>query len=223
MTWQPTSGSTPTARWQGTRWRRPERRNPLGKLPGSVWEIPSQPLTVPAHLGMDHFAAFPMELPRRCILGWSPPGCAPRAAKDGGRSLQTQRRQGSQASADRASNGNIRQAGSGTAPSGINARHIAAVSATITGYACGCPDATAPARPAIVVDPFGGTGTTALVASVLGRTGFSFDMSADYCRLARWRTSDPGERPSARRPETAAGPGRSGGPVWLTRPTGRSP
>ena len=25
--------------------------NPLGKLPGSVWNIPSQPLTVPAHLG----------------------------------------------------------------------------------------------------------------------------------------------------------------------------
>ena len=48
--------------------------NPLGKLPGSVWEIPSQPLTVPAHLGVDHFAAFPMELPRRVILGWSPPG-----------------------------------------------------------------------------------------------------------------------------------------------------
>src|SRR6266487_3106027 len=48
--------------------------NPLGKLPGSVWTIPSQPLTVPARLGVDHFAAYPMELPRRCVLGWSPPG-----------------------------------------------------------------------------------------------------------------------------------------------------
>ena len=52
----------------------PASYNPLGKLPGSVWEIPSQPLSVPAHLGVDHFAAFPMELPRRVILGWSPPG-----------------------------------------------------------------------------------------------------------------------------------------------------
>ena len=33
---------------------------------------------------------------------------------------------------------------------------------TITGYACACPDATAPDRPAMVLDPFGGTGTTAL-------------------------------------------------------------
>ena len=68
---------------------------------------------------------------------------------------------------------------------------------TITGYACGCPDATAPVRPAVVVDPFGGTGTTALVASMLGRTGVSVDLSADYCRLARWRTTDPAERAKA--------------------------
>ena len=48
--------------------------NPLGKLPGSVWSVPTQPLTVPAHLGVDHFAAFPSEWPRRIILGWSPSG-----------------------------------------------------------------------------------------------------------------------------------------------------
>ena len=98
--------------------------HPLGKLPGSVWTIPTQPLIVPAELGVDHFAAFPMEWPRRIIRGWSPEG--------------------------------------GT-----------------------------------VLDPFGGTGTTALVASVLGRHGISVDMSADYCRLAGWRTSDPGERARA--------------------------
>jgi len=46
--------------------------NPLGKLPGSVWSIPSEPLQVPDHLGVDHFAAFPQEWPRRLILGWSP-------------------------------------------------------------------------------------------------------------------------------------------------------
>ncbi len=47
--------------------------HPLGKLPGSVWSIPSEPLQVPDHLGVDHFAAFPQEWPRRLILGWSPP------------------------------------------------------------------------------------------------------------------------------------------------------
>jgi DNA modification methylase len=41
---------------------------------GPVWRIASQPLTVPKELGAGHSAAFPMELPRRCILCWSPPG-----------------------------------------------------------------------------------------------------------------------------------------------------
>lgn len=44
-----------------------------------------------------------------------------------------------------------------------------------------------PTRPAVVLDPFGGTGTTALVARALGRIGISVDLSADYTRLARWR------------------------------------
>lgn len=100
------------------------QQNPLGKLPGSVWEIPTQPLQVPAHLGVDHFAAFPMEWPRRLILGWSPP--------DG-----------------------------------------------------------------VVLDPFSGTGTTALVATMLGRRGIGVDLSADYGRLAMWRASDPKERARA--------------------------
>jgi len=46
--------------------------NPLGKLPGSVWTIPTEPLQVDPALGVDHFAAFPTEWPRRIILGWSP-------------------------------------------------------------------------------------------------------------------------------------------------------
>ena len=45
--------------------------NPLGKLPGSVWTVPTEPLRVPDHLGVDHFAAFPSEWPRRLILGLS--------------------------------------------------------------------------------------------------------------------------------------------------------
>ncbi len=45
----------------------------------------------------------------------------------------------------------------------------------------------------VVLDPFGGTGTTALVAKALGRHGISIDLSADYCRLAEWRTNDPSQ------------------------------
>lgn len=49
----------------------------------------------------------------------------------------------------------------------------------------------------VVLDPFGGTGTTALVATALGRTGISVDLSEDYQRLAAWRASDSKERACA--------------------------
>ena len=66
------------------------------------------------------------------------------------------------------------------------------VSVTITGYGCACPDATAPTTPAIVLDPFVGTGTTPMVARALGRTGIGVDLSADYLRLADWRCHESG-------------------------------
>lgn len=109
--------------------------NPLGKLPGSVWRIPTQPLKAPTHLAVKHFAAFPTEWPRRIIQGWCP---------DGG----------------------------------------------------------------TVLDPFGGTGTTALVAKALGRTGISVDLSADYCRFAEWRTNDPQQLTKVRAKAAAKQQGR---------------
>lgn len=120
----PNAKRNPHRRDSSTATFREMNGHPLGALPGSVWEIATQPLTVPTELGVDHFAAFPPALVRRIILGWSPIG--------------------------------------GT-----------------------------------VLDPFGGTGTTAMTADVLGRTGISIDLSADYCRLAQWRTTDPRERARA--------------------------
>lgn len=120
----------------------PSGTNPLGALPGSVWTVPTQPLRIPDHIsharccggvkrdgckdGLAHYAAFPMEWPKRIIKGWCPPG-------------------------------------------------------------------------GIVLDPFGGTGTTALVASVLGMRAISVDLSGDYCSIARWRTTDPKQIERARR------------------------
>jgi DNA modification methylase len=92
-------------------------------LGAGVWDITVQPFRPPAHLtGADkHYAAFPVELPRRCVLGWSPAG-------------------------------------------------------------------------GVVLDPFGGTGTTALAAVTHGRTGISCDLSQGYSRLASWRVMDPNQR-----------------------------
>ncbi len=164
--------------------------NPLGKLPGSVWTIPSEPLRVPEELGIEHFAAFPCALPLRCIKGWSPSGICVECGE------------GRRPVVEKSSTGRVRS-DSGDGQRGLRglpgygdiARTPWAegVGTAITGYACACPDASAPIRPAIVLDPFGGTGTTAAVARVLGRVGISVDLSSDYCRLAQWRIWESGD------------------------------
>jgi len=55
----------------------------------------------------------------------------------------------------------------------------------------------APTRPAVILDPYSGTGTTVLVADVLGQTGIGIELSGDYNELATWRVNDPGERARA--------------------------
>lgn len=51
-----------------------------------------------------------------------------------------------------------------------------------------------------VLDPFGGAGTTAMVADVMGCRGITVDLSADYGAIARWRVHDPRERARAAGP-----------------------
>lgn len=218
--------------------------NPLGKLPGSVWTIATEPLTVPESLGIDHFAAFPSEWPRRIITGWSPrevctacgEGRRPVVASVGLDMSRPQARRAQQKADDAGlteehfaallsvgvsdtGRGKATQSGTGkNRPEvyaladeardalGGYAREYLLRRPTGLTYACACPDTSAPATPGVVLDPFGGTGTTALVADVLGRHGISVDLSADYCRLAQWRTTDHGQRAKAARVEPVDAP-----------------
>lgn len=229
--------------------------NPLGKAPGSVWAIPSEPLQAPDHLDVDHFAAFPSELPRRIILGWSPTGYCTACG------------QARRAVVDKVTLGMDNNPRVGLRINGGDKDRWAAMKAEhpdrITGYACACtpytdhpretppstlststlspapPTSTAtssassttasaskappekprltdsstpssgngtassrreyhldrwtpaPTHPAVVLDPFCGTGTVPAVAHLLGRHGIGTDLSTDYLRLAEWRcTSD---------------------------------
>lgn len=165
--------------------------NALGKLPGSVWTIPTQPLTVPASLGVDHFAAFPMEWPRRIIQGWSPSGICVDCG-EGRRPVTAQEKE-----QRRPRGAGLAQPMREVMPGNRSDIGDFNTLRTITGEKCACSTPSADTTPATVLDPFGGTGTTALVASALGRRGVSVDYSSDYCRLAAWRTSDPGQRAKA--------------------------
>ena len=234
--------------------------NPLGKLPGSVWTISSEPLTVPQYrivlngrhvaypwnwkeacnklrgIGVrngrpslrrmtDHFAAFPSEWPRRLILGWSPSGwcveCGePRRPVVDSVGLDLNRPQARRANELAESAGlteahldallsvGISDTGrgaatqTGTGKNAVDTQRLAAEARNVLGgysreyllrrptslgYACACPTPDAPTRPAVVLDPFAGTGTTVAVAHHLGRHGIGIDLSRDYLRLAEWR------------------------------------
>jgi DNA modification methylase len=227
----------------------------LGKLPGSVWLVNTQPLRVPAHLGVDHFAAFPMEFPRRIIRGWSPRDvCA--ACGEGRRPVAGhtpewaafRQRHGMGTYVDHGKDAT--DGHRDTYRHGLSGAQIAAFGPKhqITGYACACTPYTdhegdagpswqtegehrigptgkqhvpanypprngpwreyhwdawtpAPTTPGVVLDPFGGTGTVSLVAEAEGRQSHYVDLSGDYCRLAKWRITDPGERARARQVE----------------------
>jgi DNA modification methylase len=173
-------------------------QNPLGKLPGSVWTIPSEPLRIPDDVKQernlpDHFAAFPSAWPVRLIAGWSPTGICTacgegrRPVVDRKRELEPGRLQHGLGRTHDRENRNLVSGGPAEASS---LHHINTYS--ITGYACACPEPSAPTTPAVILDPFGGTGTVAMVAKQMGRVGISVDLSADYCRLAEWRIFEDG-------------------------------
>jgi hypothetical protein len=203
----------------------PWSSNPLGALPGSVWRIALEPLQLPDWLGVDHYAAFPTEWPRRLIKGWSPSGICtacgegrrPAVAEVGLDLTRPQARRAKELADAAGLTGDhiaalvsvgVSDMGRGAATqtgTGKNRPEVYALAdharGVLGGYAreyllqrpvrfsavCACPEPTAPTTPAVVLDPFGGTGTTAMIARALGRYGISLDLSADYHRIARWR------------------------------------
>lgn len=278
MTGNPRTGSTSgRASGNGVRHRQfdsePENFNPLGKIPNSVWRVPTEPLSVPDYLvedaagwrmldspevwryvehrthggdwspvrltELDHYAAFPTEWPRRLILGWTPNGicldCGAGRFPVVDKQQIPYRANGVQTGRPR------RHVPGGSEGNGFNAKGYPQTNerVEIVGYACDCTPyeetvelafggtfanrtpahdrqwgtgsprrrrryqfdswTPPPTRPAVVLDPFGGTGTTAMVARALGRVGVSVDLSWDYCRLARWRVFRSGHGDKAAR------------------------
>lgn len=173
--------------------------HPMGKLPGSVWPLPSEPLiiseAVKKHYDLpDHFAAYPTELVRKIILGWSPSGICT-VCDEGRRPVVEKQYRSAPEGYDSKGRWGLKGQDEDTP---LPTRMGDGVTATITGYACACtPDDLEgwehpPTREAIILDPFSGTGTTVGVANTLGRFGVGIDLSWDYLRLSRWRVEQSG-------------------------------
>ena len=146
----------------------------------TVWDIATQPYSGA------HFATMPTEIPRRCIkAGTSERGCCPACGAPWRRVVEK---------------GNVIEH-----PSRLNRANDAAQfnvdaneygpggslgrmrQSTTTGWQPTCDCDAGDPIPCTVLDPFLGSGTTALAAMKEGRQYAGYDVSEAYCQMARER------------------------------------
>jgi len=142
----------------------------------NVWDITPQPYSGA------HFATMPPDLAERCILaGTSERGCCP----DCGAPWERLTNKSYVNPGNRTTNG----------PRSIEQRHETAGFAVrlekrveTTGWwpTCKCPTTASPV-PCTVIDPFGGAGTTGLVADRLQRNAVLIELNPEYADLAENR------------------------------------
>ncbi|MFH0880573.1 MAG: site-specific DNA-methyltransferase [Lentisphaerota bacterium] len=125
-----------------------------------------------------HFAVFPSKLIEPCVLAGCPAKVCARCGAPHVRVVEKE------------SVGRKRKDGMGIAPmpsGGAYDGGSAGTTTTTIGWrpTCRCKDRRT--RPGTVLDPFGGSGTTGLVALEHGRRAVLIDLSAEYVRMARDR------------------------------------
>jgi hypothetical protein len=153
----------------------------------TVWDIATQPFSGA------HFATMPPEIPRRCIkAGTSERGCCPACGAPWRRVVE---RKGYPSQEEKITeleaNGVPRYTAGLRGFSG--ARHAAFKAANpdiTTGWQPTCTCGAGEPVPCTVLDPFGGSGTTAAVAIEQGRNAIICELNPAYVTLARRRIQD---------------------------------
>lgn len=132
---------------------------------------------------VSHFATFPEELPLRCIkAGTSEWGQCPKCGKPWGRDVEKEYDQHRQAGqwCERGQNTN------GMARSPAMYEHGSATKITTTlGWSPRCKCEAGDPIPQVVLDPFLGSGKTAIAARKLNRDFIGVELNEDYAEMAR--------------------------------------
>jgi len=146
----------------------------------TVWTVATQPYSGA------HFATFPPKLIEPCILaGTSDRGCCPECGAGWVRVVERV------STGKRYSTGKSKEkndAGLVTGFSGYNDGSSSPVFKT-TGWEPSCSCGHERTVPAVVLDPFVGSGTTVKVANAHGRKGVGLDISREYFALSKGRTN----------------------------------
>ncbi len=144
-----------------------------------VWEIATQPY--PAA----HFATYPEALVTPCILaGTSERGVCPECGAPWERVVEVNDEYREWAKTQRF----YGEGGKGSAfRMAATNSPVAPPKHETTGFRPTCPCDAGEPVPAVVCDPFVGSGTTALVAQKLGRHAVGVDLSEEYLKMAAKR------------------------------------
>jgi len=146
--------------------------HPRGRNPGDVWEIPTEPFPEA------HFAVYPQRLVERCILFGCPKWICKKCGKP--RERITGKEWDNPVEANRTGlrkdwhKVGASRMNEGQFPTGV--RYY-----TLGWTDCGCG---AGWEPGIVLDPFLGSGTTAVVARRLGRRFIGIEIKPEYVEMA---------------------------------------
>lgn len=155
----------------------------------------------PQPLADAHYASFPQKLVEPCILaGTSAKGCCPACGAPWAREFTRGTNGMDKANAhERAGDTTHARMGKAKCPSGLTTT----TTTTTTGWRPTCKCGRADVVPCRVLDPFGGSGTTGLVANQHGRNATLIDLNHDYAIMARERIAR-GLRPNTHASTKAA-------------------
>lgn len=151
-----------------------ERIENTGRNLRNVWSFATQPYSEA------HFATFPEELVRRCLLAGCPERCCEKCGAGWVRILGTEtirRKRPNAFCSYREINGQPDQTKVG-------------ISTKTLGWRPSCQCENKGTAKGIALDIFGGTGTVADVAIRSGRHGICLELSPDYIKLAKRRTEN---------------------------------
>lgn len=163
----------PHKRWQAN------ESGDIVKNRRSVWWIPTKPFPGA------HFATFPPDLVEICIkAGTSEYGCCPKCGAPWERVTEV---------VDIADYGGLRKRadapGAEVSPTSVFRTGKVPIRKTV-GWRPTCSCGIDEVVPCTVLDPFGGSGTTTLVAHQLGRNSIYIDLNPEYEQMARKRLLD---------------------------------
>jgi len=152
----------------------------------SVWTFPTF-----SYLGA-HFATFPPELARRCILSsTSEYGVCSKCGKPWARILEKSSMNHNSITKSQYETGtNSNQIALLRQAARENGEEYSDETKTLGWHTmCSC---NAEVVPATVLDPFGGSGTTSMMATKLGRQSIMYELSPEYCELSQERNKQLG-------------------------------